>query len=127
VTPLPSGGPIAFGGHVRIVLNATGTNTPSVLFLGNAPTLSTAGGTIAVYSGSIPFAQFMTDYVSWGGAREQIADAFLVGQWPSLTASSPAPIPSNASLAYDGTGNADTDWFLDTTRFLSREVGIDSW
>jgi hypothetical protein len=115
---LPNGGVVPTGATVRITLNAGGTNTPTDLFLPNVPQLSSTAGTAVLYRG-FPFGPAaMVDYVSWGGATAQILDAFSVGQWDNIGASAPGSVPVGWSLAYDDTGNAADDWYLDSTPTL---------
>ncbi len=122
---IPSPHILAPGASVRLHVNSNGVDTASDLFMGAifAP-LGVAADAITLYvPGNGSFAFFnndnnIADAVQYGaGNQPRIGQAVNAGEWDSATAFAPSPA-LDVSVAYDGTGDASTDWFRDVSPTL---------
>ncbi len=109
------------GEFLVVHVNATGTDTPTDVYLPFMLTMQSVSD-LALYFDSNSFnPSSIVDFVQWGGVPPvgRQTEAVAAGQWAEGEF-----VPSVAeghSISYDGSGNAAEDWYDDLSPTLGNE------
>jgi hypothetical protein len=102
---------------------ASGTSTPTDLYLPTMPALGTTGSLALFRSAATSNPTAIVDFVSWGGGQGAIAVAMVANRWTNTSDTVQVPATQGATMAhYDqhayGSNLGSESWFTDRTPTL---------
>ena len=101
---------IAPGAYLVLHINATGANSENHIYTGPLSNMSNAKGPVALFSSATHSEETLVSYIAYGeGGQTNESKAVSRGLWSA--GDFIPPVIEGASISYDGSGNASSDWY----------------